>query len=89
MGVLLEWPESWCLQTRSGVLQGEGVWQETYLVVLAWTDRKTAVDLTQYGVFSAKPHLMLDTLPTCLHAINSLLRHDMGRAEKSRICENM
>lgn len=70
-------------------LQGEGIWQEIYLVILACTHRKTAVDLTQCGVLSTKPHLMLDTLPTCLHAINCLLRQDVGRAEESRLCENI
>lgn len=71
------------------VLQGEEIWQEIYLVILACTHRKTAVDLTQCGVLSRKPHLMLDTLPTCLHAINCLLRQDMGTAEKSKLCENI
>lgn len=71
------------------VLQGEGIWQDIHLVILACTHRKTAVDLTQCGVLSTKPHLMLDMLPTCLHGINCLLRQGMGRAEKSRLCENI
>lgn len=59
-----------------------------YLVVLACT-HKTAVALTQCGVLSTKPHLLLNVLPTRLRVINCPLRKDMGDQKKSRLCENI
>lgn len=87
MRILLEWPKLWCLKTCSSTA-GERVLAWDLPCEACCTLRKPAVDLTQCGVFSTKPHLMLDMLPTCLCAINSLVRHDMGREEK-RICENI
>lgn len=86
--MLLEWYKSWCLKTHSSTAGRRDLAGDRSLVVLACT-HKTAVDLTQCGVLSTKPHLLLDVLPTCLHVMNCPLRKDMGDQKKSRLCESI